>query len=291
MKSLSVGIIMMSLMLFVGCNKDNAATNVTIGLPALVTDWVAVTAGQYTYGPGDTLKTIAYNFQIMKYEVTNAQYMQYLQEALAAGEITISGSSVMGSVPGEGPRALYLLGNNTTSEKYGQIYRPGGTFQLTPNTSYANHPVVYVTWAGAWAFAKYYNLRLPTEQEWEKAARGTTGYDFPWGNSLAQGDANYLQSGDVFTEGTTPVGYYNGSQYGSFQTANRPGPYGAYDMVGNAFEWTESLFGGSFPTDRVLRGGSWNNDPTNLRSWSRFNNLLAPLGGNNNIGFRCAKDL
>jgi formylglycine-generating enzyme required for sulfatase activity len=53
---------------------------------------------------------MAYNFQIMKYEVTNAQYMQHLQEALAAGEITISGSSVMGSVPGEGPRARAGLG-------------------------------------------------------------------------------------------------------------------------------------------------------------------------------------
>jgi hypothetical protein len=50
---------------------------------------VAVTAGQYTYGPGDTLKTIAYSFQIMKHEVTNAQYIQYLNEALAAGEITL----------------------------------------------------------------------------------------------------------------------------------------------------------------------------------------------------------
>ena len=291
MKTFLVGSIMMSLMLFVGCNKDDAGTNAPTTAGTLSTDWVNVIAGPYAYGPGDTLKTIAYSFQIMKYEVTNAQYMQYLNEAFASGEITISGSSVMGSVPGEGPRALYHLGNNTTSGKYGQIYRPGGTFQLTPDISYANHPVVYVTWAGAWTFAKHYNLRLPTEQEWEKVARGSTGDDFPWGNSLAPGDANYLQSGDAFTDGTTPVGYYNGSLYGSFQTANRPGPYGAYDMAGNAFEWTESFFGGSYPIDRVLRGGSWSNDPSNMRSWSRFNNVIYTQDGGNNIGFRCVKDM
>jgi formylglycine-generating enzyme required for sulfatase activity len=291
MKTSFLVIMLLIVIPLTGCKKDNAITNTTPAPAALLTDWVDIVAGPYSYGPGDTLKTIAYNFKIMKYEVTNAQYLQYLNEALAAGEITLSSSSVQGSVPGVGPGAFYLLGNNTTSQKYGQIYRPGGTFLLTPDSSYANHPVVYVTWAGAWAFAKHYSLRLPTEQEWEKTARGTTGFDFPWGNSVAQGDANFLQSGDAFTDGTTPVGYYNGAQYGNFHTSNRPGPYGAYDMVGNVFEWTESFFGGSAPTERVFRGGSWDSDGLNLRSWSRFYNTFAPLGGSSNIGFRCVKDL
>ena len=165
-----------------------------------------------------------------------------------------------------------------------------GTFQLTPDNSYANHPVVYVTWSGAWAFVKHYNLRLPTEQEWEKAARGTSGYDFPWGNSLAQGDANYFRSGDPFSEGTTPVGYYNGSLYGSFQTTNRPSPYGAYDMSGNVWEWTDSFFGGIFAnqTNRVSRGGSWGNITDYLPSWIR--SYIDPRQGDGTNGFRCAKD-
>jgi gamma-glutamyl hercynylcysteine S-oxide synthase len=150
---------------------------------------------------------------------------------------------------------------------------------------------VYVTWFGAWAFAKHYNLRLATGQEWEKAARGTTGYDYPWGNSVSQGDTNFLKSGDALTEGTTPVGYYNGSMYGSLQTTNRFGAYGAYDMVGNVFEWTESFFGGSSPTERVVRGGSWNSDAGNLRSWVRINNFFSPQNGYSYVGFRCVKDL
>jgi len=287
MKTSLLVIMMLFVILLSGCKKDDTVTNTTIGPPTLVTDWVTITAGQYTYGPGDTLKTIAYDFQIMKYEVTNAQYMQYLQEALAAGEITISGSSVQGSIPGEGEREYYSLGSNTSAIKFGQIKYSGSAFQLTPDDSYTNHPVVFVTWFGAVAFAKHYNLRIPTEQEWEKAARGTTGFDYPWGESIAQGDANYTASGDTFSEGTTPVGYYNGITYGSFQTTNRPGPYGAYDMAGNAWEWTDSFFGGSIPTDRVLRGGTWN-FPTNLlRSWARNNsNPTARFYDN---GFRCAR--
>jgi formylglycine-generating enzyme required for sulfatase activity len=56
-------------------------------------------------------------------------------------------------------------------------------------------------------------------------------------------------------------------------------------------EWTESYFGGSYPFDRVLRGGSWSNDPSNMRSWSRFNNTFYTQDGGNNIGFRCVKDI
>jgi hypothetical protein len=146
---------------------------------------------------------------------------------------------------------------------------------------------VYVTWFGAWAFAKHYNLRLPTEEEWEKVARGNTGWDHPWGDSIAQGDANYWQSGDAFSEGTTPVGYYNGSLYGSFQTTNHPGPYGAYDMAGNVSEWTESFYGGSNSTYRILRGGWWGGFANSLRSWDRV--AAPPTTGYYSLGFRCVR--
>jgi formylglycine-generating enzyme required for sulfatase activity len=276
-----------------GCKKDDAATNVATAPAALVTEWVTIPAGPYTYGQEDTLKTIAYDYVVMKYEVTNAQYMKYLEEALAAGEITISGSSVQGVYPGDaqwpaGTKEFYLLGSNSAGTyKYGQINRTGSTFQLTPDNSYANHPVVFVSWFGAWAFAKHYGVRLPAEQEWEKAARGNTGYDYPWGNTLAPGDANYIASGDAFTDGTTPVGYYNGSLYVAFQTTSRPGPYGAYDMAGNVREWTDSFLGASNPTSRVLRGGAWDLTATGLTSW--FRTGMNPAPGSFSVGFRCVK--
>jgi formylglycine-generating enzyme required for sulfatase activity len=260
----------------------------------LAVDWVPVPAGAYTFGEGDTVRTIDYNYSIMKYEVTNAQYLKYLDEALAAGEISIVGSLVKGQYPGDakwtaGPRELYLLGSNVAgTNKFGQINYAAGKFVLTPDDSYVNHPVVYVTWFGAWAYAHHYGVRLPTEEEWEKAARGNSGYDYPWGNTIAQGDANYSGSGDPFTDGTTPVGYYNGTLYPGFQTTNRPSPYGAYDMAGNVVEWTDSFLGGISPTGRVIRGGSWAYGTTYLRTWYRTSN--GPANGFNSYGFRCAKD-
>lgn len=264
----------------------------TGGSNALVADWVSIPAGPYTSGQGDTSKTIPYSYSVMKYEVTNAQYMQYLQEALAAGEITISGTSVMGQYPGDaqwaaGTYVFYELGTNTSSYKYGQINYTGGSFQLTPVSYYANHPVIFVTWFGAWAFVKHYNLRLPTEEEWEKAARGNTGNDYPWGTSVAQGDANYSGSSDTFSEGSTPVGYYNGLLYGSLQTTNRPSPYGAYDMAGNAWEWTDSFYGDVYSSYRVMRGGGWNYSSFYLQSWVRYPNN--PTNWYINFGFRCAR--
>ncbi len=258
---------------------------------ALTADWFPITAGPFTYGEFDEPRMIDYDYAVMKCPVTNAQYLQYLQEALVAGTITISGDSVFGTYPGDanwpaGTYLMYLLGDRTEGiYHFGGINYSGSTFQVVPNSSYANHPAVNVSWFGAWAFAQHYNLRLPTEQEWEKAARGNTGYSYPWGNSISSGDANYDGSGDPFSEGTTPVGYYNGSQYGGFQTNNRPSPYGAYDMAGNAWGWTDNFYGGSLPTDRVVRGGAWDNTTDLLRSWNR--GALPPTTGYRGVGFRC----
>jgi Sulfatase-modifying factor enzyme 1/Secretion system C-terminal sorting domain len=103
---------------------------------------------------------------------------------------------------------------------------------------------------------------------------------------VAQGDANYAQSGDPFSEGTTPVGYYNGSLYGSFQTTNRPSPYGAYDMAGNVWEWTDSFYKGISPNGRILRGGSWAINSNYLQSWNRLPDNF-PTSGSFDFGFRC----
>jgi formylglycine-generating enzyme required for sulfatase activity len=161
----------------------------------------------------------------------------------------------------------------------------GSNFSIV--SGYEDHPVVEVTWFGSWAFAEHYGFSLPTEEEWEKAARGNTGYDYPWGNSIDGSRANYSNSGDPF-EGndveTTPVGMYNGQIIQGFSTTDSPSSYGAYDLAGNIWEWTDSWLSDS-SSYRVRRGGGWSSGINNLRSWYRGSYI--PTSGDGTVGFRC----
>ncbi len=254
-------------------------------------EWCDVPAGDYTWGEDDEIQNIAYDYQVMKYEVTNQKYANYVTEAYANGDITVTSSSVVGYYPGDqftsaGNLNFYSLGT-PSSYNYARISFYEGEFYINEPSGYNdgdfdNHPVVYVTWFGAWAFAQHYGLRLPTEQEWEKAARGLTGYEYPWGNYISGDRANYWSSGDPWDNGTTPVGYYNGQN----GTIDSPSPCGVYDMCGNVFDWTDSWYNSN---SRVVRGGYWSLHSSHnyLRSWCRENRN--PAYRYSDIGFRCAR--
>jgi formylglycine-generating enzyme required for sulfatase activity len=136
-----------------------------------------------------------------------------------------------------------------------------------------NRPVVSVTWFDAVAYCKWIGARLPTEEEWEYAARGTEARKYPWGNQPP--DASRANYNDAGIGKPTPVGL--------FAAGNTP--EGVADMAGNVWEWT----GTEYDKDsKVVRGASFGNDARNLRAADRLRN--EPVDRLDNIGFRCVRE-
>lgn len=190
---------------------------------------------------------IPWSYWLSKYEITNAQYAEYLNIAMAAGEVYRVGTTSMkanfGIYSGIPGGSLLLNLSNTADIRW-------SVNKLAPITGREDRPVS-VTWYGALAFALHYGYDLPTTAEWEKAARGPDHDDedehliYPWGNSISGGYANYRSSGDPYDNSSgfqyyekTPVGYFDGNQtpFGP-DTAN---DYGLYDLIGNVAEWTRT---------------------------------------------------
>ena len=246
-------------------------------------DMVLVPEGDYTYGWGDTIYNINYDFEIGQYEVTNAQYLLYLQAAYSAGSIYIQDNTVMGPYPGDEiwPSSDYVYyGLGQPSNNYGQFFWSGTDFVL--NAGYEDHPVVQVSWFGAWAFADFYGYRLPDEYEWEKTARSDTGWEYPWGDMEPVCDFEAYNGGKFddgelcFDTGTESVGSF----------INSESPFNTYDIFGNAMEWTHSFSTGS--SMRVARGASWElGSSFSWPSYTRFS--FMPYEVYNYMGFRIVR--
>jgi formylglycine-generating enzyme required for sulfatase activity len=226
---------------------------------------VFVPAGDFLMGSGDADKNARAGekpqhtvyldaFWIDKFEVTNALY----KKCVDAGKC---------AKPKE-------IGSYTRNSYYG-------------NPQFDNHPVIYVSWDNATQYCAWAGKRLPTEAQWEKAARGTDGRIYPWGNVF---DKNKLNSSDGGNRDTIAVGNFSSGV----------SPYGAMDMAGNVWEWVADWYdekyyansprnnpkGPSSGQYRVFRGGSYNNGANDARAVYR-NSYNARWYSN--MGFRCVE--
>lgn len=221
-----------------------------------------------------------------------------------------AGEFIMGSdgrLPDEGPQhkvtlpAFMIDIYEVTNLQYKAFIDATGRKSPThfKNRTYpkgkADHPVTFVSWDDADAYCQWAGKRLPTDQEWEKAARGTDGRWFPWGNEFGLEHANTPQRWrelGAFGD-TAPVGAF----------ASGKSPYGLYDMSGNVWEWTASWYkaypGNTTPSEsygeryKVLKGGSWWDCSFYQCGISApvFNrSFFSRKTRNDTFGFRCARD-
>ena len=251
-----------------------------------------VPAGEFEMGSNDggddekPVHTVSLDaFWIDQTEVTNAMFQEFVQATGYQSEAEKRGSSW-----------LFDPKDNNWKDTNGADWQhPQGPDSNLSGLS--GHPVVHVSWNDASAYCEWAGRRLPTEAEWEKAARGTDARVYPWGSSLDGSRANFA---DVnlnvdWADKNVDDGYQFTAPIGSYP--DRASPYGALDMAGNVWEWTDSWYdaypgntvsNGSFgSTYRILRGGSWYNLGDDLRAAYRRGG--GPGYTNDVIGFRCAR--
>jgi iron(II)-dependent oxidoreductase len=244
----------------------------SVGPPSLATpvsQMAFISAGEFTMGsqdgyPDELPVHAVYleAFRIDKYEVTNKQYLQFIQSATG-----LCKDHVCMDTKADNPESHI-------------VYQNG---RHTVEAGYEQHPATLVSWYGAQTYCQHQGKRLPTEAEWEKAARGLDGRTYPWGNVV---DRSRLNAGSHVGD-TTPVGSYPAGA----------SPYGVYDLAGNVWEWTADWYR-AYPASshrssfsgekyKVVRGGSWNHPIDDARTTMR--DLAHPARRIHVVGFRCVR--
>ena len=240
----------------IGDTRPGVGLDVKTGLPDI--DWLKIPAGEFIYQEGERLHLDDY--YMSRYPVTNLQF-----------------------------QAFETAGGYQSNEWWEGLRKPNSP--PSHHWTEGNRPVESVDWYESIAFCRWLSahtgkeIRLPTEQEWEKGARGTDGREYPWGNVYQIGFANinetYYDSmisklfspKRFYLRQTTAVGIYPQGQ----------SPYGLMDMAGNIWEWCLNEYDAS-GTSRVLRGDAWINDARDVRSAPRL--YSTPGIRNYDVGFR-----
>jgi sulfatase modifying factor 1 len=284
----------------------------------------SIPSGTFTMG-GTTVQNDApeitvtlTEFQISEKEITNQEYLDFLNAAYSAGWIEVVEEQVSDPCGTYTEKVVKGIGNAPNA---GQIYiqfgETGGCtsdghsehidnkswiafntstnkFELLNQTK-AYWPVNWVKWYGAKAFAEFYNVSLPTEAQWEYAAKGGQMLNYPTDDgTLSSLKANY--------NGDTP-GVFNPDGHSVTVGSYPANPFGLYDMGGNVWEWCEDYYDVDFYSDgannplntsagndskRIRRGGSWNYHSATLLTYARASDF--ENRGNNHFGFRIVKN-
>ncbi len=219
---------------------------------------VEVPAGNFLYGDDKKEESIEQTFEIDVYPVTNSQYKKFVDEGGYTDD-----DILQGCWSEEGRK--WRQKKNTVQPKYWEDEK----------WSQPEFPVVGVCYYEGEAYAKWAGKRLPTEKEWEKAARSEDGREYPWEGEFDKEKCNSDESGIGKTSRVDR--YPNGVSL-----------YGCYDMAGNVWEWTSDWYDEKQDTI-VLRGGSWLNGSIDCRCAFRIGD--GPISRYFSIGFRCARTL
>jgi sulfatase modifying factor 1 len=318
----SIAITACLFLLISSCKKDEV--NPSVGEPPASIILKDIPAGSFSMGGTTTaadapiVSISLTEFQISEKEITNQEYIEFLNAAYQDSWISVESQSTSdpcgtytenmvlgaGDAPNAGQVFLQLgetggctSGGETEhldNKSWISFNSSNSTFELL-DAAKSDWPVNWVKWYGAHAFANYYGLDLPTEAQWEYAARGGAQQEYPTNDgTLSATKANY--NGDI-------PGVHDAVGHSVAAGSYAANPYGLYDMGGNVWEWCKDYYSASFYADgatdplnsdpgtdlkRVRRGGSWNYHSETLLTYARASDF--ENRGNNHFGFRVVKN-